>query len=61
MAASFFLEPTIFDWGSPTAPGSRRKKSSAPCFSVIVDDAEQAVEQANNNPYGLAPPSGRAT
>jgi 4-guanidinobutyraldehyde dehydrogenase/NAD-dependent aldehyde dehydrogenase len=50
----FFLEPTIFDGVSNSAKIAQ-EEIFGPVLSVLAfDDAEQAVEQANNNPYGLA-------
>jgi aldehyde dehydrogenase (NAD+) len=49
-----FLEPTIFD-GVPNNARIAQEEIFGPVLSVLsFDDAEQAVEQANNNPYGLA-------
>jgi aldehyde dehydrogenase (NAD+) len=50
----FFLEPTIFDGVSNSAKIAQ-EEIFGPVLSVLAfDDAEQAVEQANNNAYGLA-------
>jgi len=50
----FFLEPTIFD-GVSNSARIAQEEIFGPVLSVLsFDDAEQAVEQANNNPYGLA-------
>ncbi len=50
----FFLEPTIFDDVSNSAKIAQ-EEIFGPVLSVLsFDDAEQAVEHANNNAYGLA-------
>ena len=50
----FFVEPTIFD-GVTNNTKIAQEEIFGPVLSVLTfDDVEQVVEQANNNPYGLA-------
>ena len=50
----FFLEATIFD-GVPNTAKIAQEEIFGPVLSVLTfDDVEQVVDQANNNPYGLA-------
>ena len=50
----FFVEPTIFS-GVSNDMRIAQEEIFGPVLAVIgFDDAEQAVEQANANPYGLA-------
>ena len=50
----FFLEPTIFG-GVKNEMQIAREEIFGPVLSVLTfDDVDEVVEQANNNPYGLA-------
>jgi len=50
----FFLEPTIFA-GVKNEMQIAREEIFGPVLSVLTfDDVDEVVEQANNNPYGLA-------
>jgi len=50
----FFIEPTIFG-GVKNEMKIAQEEIFGPVLSVLsFDDVEQAVEQANRNPYGLA-------
>ncbi|MFZ0322459.1 MAG: aldehyde dehydrogenase family protein [Candidatus Sulfotelmatobacter sp.] len=50
----FFIEPTIFD-DVRNDMTIAREEIFGPVLSVLsFDDVEEVIEQANNNPYGLA-------
>jgi len=50
----FFLEPTIFG-GVNNDMKIAREEIFGPVLSVLTfDDVDEVIEQANNNPYGLA-------